>query len=60
MDFANWISTIWTTITDFLNFLLELPQFIIDFLYIFPNDIQIIILSALTILSILLVYRFIK
>lgn len=60
MDFTNWIGTIWTIITDFLNFLLELPQFIIDFLYIFPSDIQIIILSALTILSILLVYRFIK
>lgn len=60
MDFVNWISKIWSSITEFINFLFELPDFIIGFLSILPNEIQVILLSGLGLLCILLIYRFIK
>lgn len=60
MDFIKWIDIIWTSIVDFLNLLLELPQFIISFLGILPTELQILLSSALGILTILLIYRFIK
>lgn len=60
MEFTEWINKIGTSIIDFLNFILEIPDFIIGFLQILPMDLQAIILSALGLLSILLIYRFIK
>lgn len=60
MDFTEWIDVTWTTISNFLNFLLELPSFLIGLLNIIPSDIQTIFTSALLLLTVLLVYRFIK
>ncbi len=60
MDFGEWINKIWSTIIDVVEFLFSLPAFLLDFLTIFPTEIQVLIVGAVGTLSILLIYRFVK
>ena len=60
MEFTKWIDKIWTGITEFIEFLFELPNLLINLLSILPSEIQVIFISGLAILIILLIYRFIK
>ncbi len=60
MDFSNVVSKIIDGVKEIINLLFKLPDFIGNVLNTLPNDFVIIISIGVTILVILLIYRFIK
>lgn len=58
--FISTFQTIFDSASDFVNFISKIPNFIILYLNVLPNEIKTILIPVLMIVIAIFVYRFVK